>query len=109
MMQPEHYSKHNQLLPGVPTPSSAEGGRETEADRDARNQRDREATGRSESRGQDRRRSRTQARSADIEQLIVRLAGIVGVDPGPLTLRQLVLMAEAKRSTTGMLPARSWR
>ena len=38
---------------------------------------------------QDRRRSRTQARCADIERLIVRLAGIVGVDPGPLTLRQL--------------------
>ena len=30
-------------------------------------------------------------------RLIDRLAGIVGVDPGPLTLRQLVRMAEARR------------
>ena len=29
-----------------------------------------------------------QTRCADIERLIVRLAGIVGVDPGPVTLRQ---------------------
>ncbi len=87
----------DQLLPGVATPSSAEGGREAEADRDSGDQCDREATGRSELGRQARRRSRTQARCADIERLIVRLAGIVGVDPGPLTLRQLVLMAEAKR------------
>ncbi len=87
----------DQLLPGVATPSSAEGGREAEADRDTGDQCDREATGRSELGRQARRRSRTQARCADIERLIVRLAGIVGVDPGPLTLRQLVLMAEAKR------------
>ncbi len=57
--------------------------RETEADRDSRNECDREATGRSELGRKNRRRSRTQARCADIERLIVRLAGIVGVDPVP--------------------------
>jgi hypothetical protein len=53
--------------------------------------------GRSELGRQARRRSRTQARCTDLERLIDRLASIVGVDPGPLTLYQLVLMAEAKR------------
>ena len=56
-----------------------------------------QTAGRSESGGPDRRGSGTQTRGADIERIIIRLAGIIGVDPGPLTLRQLVQMAEAKR------------
>ena len=44
-----------------------------------------------------RQRWRSDLAGADIERLIDRLAGIVGVDPGPLTLRQLVRMAEARR------------
>jgi hypothetical protein len=31
-----------------------------------------------------------------IDQFVDELAGIVGIDPGPFTLRQLVVMAEAK-------------
>ena len=57
------------------------------------------AAGRSESGRPDRRGPGAKARGADIERLIIRLAGIVGVDPGPLTLRQLVLMAEAESET----------
>ena len=46
---------------------------------------------------------------ADLEQLVYRLAGIIGVDPGPLTLRQLVWMADgANANTTGTSPAASW-
>lgn len=30
--------------------------------------------------------------------MIFRLAGIIGIDPGPRTLRELVWMADAKRS-----------
>ena len=85
------------VFPGVPPPSSAEGGRQTEDDRDEGLGGDRETAGRSESGGPDCGGSGTQTRGADIERLIIRLAGIIGVDPGPLTLRQLVQMAEAKR------------
>ena len=31
-----------------------------------------------------------------IDQFVDELAGVIGVDPGPFTLRQLVVMAEAK-------------
>lgn len=31
-----------------------------------------------------------------MDRLVWRLAGIVGVDPGPLTLRELMLMADAR-------------
>ena len=43
------------------------------------------------------RRPNNGSRCAELERLITRVAGIVGVDPGPLTLRQLVLMAESRR------------
>ena len=42
-------------------------------------------------------RSGTKTRGADVERHRHRLAGIVGVDPGPLTLRQLMQMADANR------------
>lgn len=31
-----------------------------------------------------------------LDQFVDELAGIIGIDPGPFTLRQLVVMAEAK-------------
>ena len=47
--------------------------------------------------GLDRERPRTETRGADVERIVIELAGVVGVDPGPLTLRQLMQMADARR------------
>lgn len=41
-------------------------------------------------------RSGPRATARDAESLIWRLAGVLGIDPGPRTLRELVEMAEAK-------------
>ena len=41
-------------------------------------------------------RHRSRPRSEQIDRLVWQLAGVLGLDPGPFTLRELLVMGEAR-------------